>query len=68
MTAWGVAQTKNKFKAGCMGAGVSDWGAMSAESRKSRVEDGRESEREEKTEGYKLIRRGSSATSLILNT
>ncbi|KZV97047.1 alpha/beta-hydrolase [Exidia glandulosa HHB12029] len=32
MTAWGVAQSKNKFKAGCMGAGVSDWGSMSEES------------------------------------
>ena len=40
--------------------------AMSAESRKSRVEDGRESEREDR--GYKLIRRGISATSRILNT
>jgi dipeptidyl aminopeptidase/acylaminoacyl peptidase len=32
MTAWGVSQTKNKFKAAAMGAGVSDWGAMAAES------------------------------------
>ncbi|KAH7102705.1 alpha/beta-hydrolase [Auriculariales sp. MPI-PUGE-AT-0066] len=32
MTAWGVSQTKNLFKAGCMGAGVSDWGALAAES------------------------------------
>jgi len=28
MTAWGVTQT-NRFKAGVMGAGVSDWGMMS---------------------------------------
>ena len=32
LTAWGVSQTKNVFKAGVMGAGVSDWGAMAAES------------------------------------
>ncbi|EJD41038.1 alpha/beta-hydrolase [Auricularia subglabra TFB-10046 SS5] len=32
MTACGVALTKNKFKAACMGAGVSDWGSMSEES------------------------------------
>ncbi|EJD06472.1 peptidase S9 prolyl oligopeptidase active site domain protein [Fomitiporia mediterranea MF3/22] len=32
MTAWGVATTKNRFKAGVMGAGVSDWGALMASS------------------------------------
>lgn len=32
MTAWGVGNTKNKFKAGVMGAGVSDWGSLAAES------------------------------------
>jgi len=32
MTAWGISQTKNKFKAAVMGAGVSDWGAMAVES------------------------------------
>ena len=32
MTAWGVSKTKNKFKAGVMGAGVSDWGQLTAES------------------------------------
>ena len=37
------------------------------ESRKSRVGDGRESEREE-DQRYKLIRRGISAKSRILNT
>jgi len=28
MTAWGISQTKNKFRCGVMGAGVSDWGSM----------------------------------------
>ncbi|KZT55400.1 alpha/beta-hydrolase [Calocera cornea HHB12733] len=32
LTAWGVGQTKDLFKAAVMGAGVSDWGAMAAES------------------------------------
>ncbi|KAI5117832.1 hypothetical protein M0805_003309 [Coniferiporia weirii] len=32
MTAWGVTATKNRFKAGVMGAGVSDWGQIAAES------------------------------------
>ncbi|KAH8117706.1 peptidase S9 prolyl oligopeptidase active site domain protein [Phellopilus nigrolimitatus] len=32
MTAWGVATTKNRFKAGVMGAGVCDWGQLAAES------------------------------------
>jgi len=32
MTAWGVSQTKNLFKAGVMGAGVSDWGSLTTES------------------------------------
>ncbi|KAI5121213.1 hypothetical protein M0805_007223 [Coniferiporia weirii] len=32
MTAWGVTATKNRFKAGVMGAGISDWGQMAAES------------------------------------
>lgn len=31
LTAWGVTKTKNIFKAGVMGAGVSDWGMMAAE-------------------------------------
>lgn len=32
LTAWGVAATKNKFKAGVMGAGVADWSQLAAES------------------------------------
>ena len=32
MTAWGVSQTKNLFKAAVMGAGVSDWGSLTTES------------------------------------
>ncbi|KAI5121214.1 hypothetical protein M0805_007224 [Coniferiporia weirii] len=32
MTAWGVTATKNRFKAAVMGAGISDWGQMAAES------------------------------------
>ena len=32
MTAWGVTATKNRFRAGVMGAGVSDWGQLAAES------------------------------------
>ncbi|KIJ42036.1 hypothetical protein M422DRAFT_254727 [Sphaerobolus stellatus SS14] len=32
LTAWGVSQTKDKFKCGVMGAGVSDWGSMVVES------------------------------------
>ncbi|GJJ15600.1 hypothetical protein Clacol_009878 [Clathrus columnatus] len=32
LTAWGVSQTKSKFKCAVMGAGVSDWGTMSTES------------------------------------
>ncbi|KZO90221.1 alpha/beta-hydrolase [Calocera viscosa TUFC12733] len=32
LTAWGVSQTKDLFKAAVMGAGVSDWGAMAVES------------------------------------
>lgn len=32
LTAWGVSQTKNRFKAAIMGAGVSDWGQLAAES------------------------------------
>ncbi|KAL5485726.1 hypothetical protein ACEPAI_6767 [Sanghuangporus weigelae] len=32
LTAWGVAKTKNRFKAGVMGAGVSDWGMLTATS------------------------------------
>ncbi|KAH7102703.1 alpha/beta-hydrolase [Auriculariales sp. MPI-PUGE-AT-0066] len=31
MTAFGVSQTKNLFKAGCMGAGVSMWASMAME-------------------------------------
>ena len=32
LTAWGVSQTKDTFKAGVMGAGVSDWNTMAEES------------------------------------
>ncbi|EJU00037.1 alpha/beta-hydrolase [Dacryopinax primogenitus] len=32
LTAWGVSQTKDLFKAAVMGAGVCDWGMMAAES------------------------------------
>ena len=32
LTAWGVTQTKNKFKAGVMAAGISDKGQLVAES------------------------------------
>ncbi|KAF8574917.1 alpha/beta-hydrolase [Ramaria rubella] len=32
LTAWGVSQTKNKFRCAIMGAGVSDWGALACES------------------------------------
>ncbi|KAL5503857.1 hypothetical protein ACEPAH_7928 [Sanghuangporus vaninii] len=32
LTAWGVAKTKKRFKAGVMGAGVSDWGMLIATS------------------------------------
>lgn len=32
LTAWGVSQTKNKFRCGVMGAGVSDWGSLTTES------------------------------------
>ncbi|KAF8519368.1 peptidase S9 prolyl oligopeptidase active site domain protein [Hysterangium stoloniferum] len=32
LTAWGVSQTKYKYKCGIMGAGVSDWGKMAIES------------------------------------
>ena len=32
LTAWGVGQTKNRFKAGVMGAGISDWGMETATS------------------------------------
>ena len=32
MTAWAVTATKNRFRAGVMGAGVSDWGQLAAES------------------------------------
>ncbi|KAF8523709.1 peptidase S9 prolyl oligopeptidase active site domain protein [Hysterangium stoloniferum] len=31
LTAWGISQTKNKFKCGIMGAGVSDWGTLSTD-------------------------------------
>ena len=32
LTAWGVSVTKNRFKAGVMGAGVADWAQLAAES------------------------------------
>ena len=32
LTVWGVSKTKNRFKAGVMGAGVSDWGLLAASS------------------------------------
>jgi dipeptidyl aminopeptidase/acylaminoacyl peptidase len=32
LTAWGVSQTKNKYRCGVVGAGVTDWGSETAES------------------------------------
>jgi len=32
LASWGVTHTKNRFKAGIVGAGVSDWGMLTAQS------------------------------------